>query len=303
MSGSVIGGLVVPGLPHPLLAPDQNPGWRSLHNSFIKLRGVIEELRPDLLLLYSTQWASIIGHQIQADPNPSWTLVDHDFYQLGTLRYSLRIDSEFAHAYEAAARGRGLTARTVNYRGFPVDTGSVVALQLLDPDNSIPACVVSCNMYADRAETIVLGKAAADAVRNSGRRCLAVAVTSLSNRKWTHQIEPIDDRIHSQKDDEWNQKLLELLSKGRLEDVSQLARQFTAQAYGDNKLKALWWLAACVGQNNGYMGEVHDYQAVWGTGAALVSLIPEPVSGADLEYDEDDVENYQGDRSVLSLTS
>ena len=41
------------------------------------------------------------------------------------------------------------------YKGFPIDTGSVVALKLLNPDNAIPACIVSSNMYSDRAEIIV----------------------------------------------------------------------------------------------------------------------------------------------------
>jgi len=274
-----------------------------MHDSFAEARAMIRELKPDLLLLYSSQWASIIGHQIQADPTPTWNLVDQDFHALGTVDYSLRMDPEFAHTYDTAAKERGLTSRTVAYRGFPIDTGTVVALKLLDPDNAVPACVVSCNMYADRAETIVLGKAARDAVERTGRRVLAVAVTALSNRMWTHWIDPIEDRIHSRKDDEWNRKLLELLAEGRLEDVSQLARQFTAQAHGDSKLKAIWWLSACLGQTNDFAGEVYNYQPVWGSGAALVGLRPQAAQAGRLEYDEDDTERYRGDRNVLSTTT
>jgi hypothetical protein len=55
-----------------------------------------------------------------------------------------------------------------------------------------------------------------------------------------------------------------------------------------------------MGQDNEYDGTVYDYQPVWGTGAALVGLIPHPGKAADLEYDEDDVERYKGDRGVLS---
>jgi len=303
MSGRFIGGLIAPGKPQILLAPEQNAGWQSMRDSFAKARRAIEALDPDLLLIYSTQWPSIIGHQMQADPNPKWRLVDQDFHALGTMHYDLRMDEEYAHAYESCAKARGLTARTVAYRGFPVDTGTIVALQLLNPDNAIPAGVVSCNMYADRGETIVLGKAAVDAVKQTGRRAVAIAVTALSNRMWTEWIEPSEDRIHSRKDDEWNRKLLELLEEGRLEDVSQLARQFTSQAHADSKLKAIWWLSACLGENNDFRGEVFDYQAVWGTGAALVGLTPDTAKGLDLEYDEDGTEFYKGDRNVLSTGS
>ena len=300
MSGSVIGGFIVPGKPHILLAPEKNAHWQSMHDSFAKARQAIHHLKPDLLLLYSSQWTSIIGHQIQADPEPEWRLVDQDFHELGTVHYKLRMDPEFASVYEQMAKARGLTARTVAYRGFPVDTGSVVALELLNPNNEIPACIVSCNMYADRGETIILGKAALDAIEKTGKKVVAIAVTALSNRMWTHWIDPADDRIHSPKDDEWNRKLLELLEEGRLEDVSQLARQFTSQANGDNKLKAIWWLSACLGQNNDFAGMVYDYQPVWGSGAALVGLTPDTEQGDRLEYDEDDTENYKGDRNVLS---
>ena len=299
-SGHVVRGLVVPGKPHVLLAPGRNPGWQQLRDAFDRVRREIETTDADLLLLYSTKWASIIGHQMQADPHPVWTQVDDDFHELGTIHYDLRMDAEFAEVYCRKAQDRGLHARTVAYHGFPIDTGTLVALQLLNPGNRIPAGVVSCNMYADRAETLVLGKAAADAVRDSGRKVVAIAVTSLSNRMFTDWIDPADDRIHSLKDDEWNRKMLDILGQGRLEDVSQLARQFSAQANGDNKLKAIWWLAALMGQHNRYQGTVYEYQPVWGTGAAVVGLVPAEAGAGMLEYDEDDAEFYQGDRNVLA---
>ena len=113
MSGTFVGGFICPGKPHILLAPEQNPGWQSLHDSFADARKAIAALKPDLLLLYSTQWPSIIGHQFQADPEPTWKLVDQDFHSLGTMDYKLRMDPEFAEAYCQAAKARGLTARTV----------------------------------------------------------------------------------------------------------------------------------------------------------------------------------------------
>jgi len=287
-------------MPHPLLVPERSPGWQSLRRSFDAVRREIESSDADLLLLYSTQWLSVIGHQIQADPEPEWVLVDPEWHALGSMPYRFRMDSEFAHAYAGAARARGLHARTVAYHGFPIDTGTVVALRLLDPDNRRPACVVSCNMYADRGETLVLGKAAADAVRATGRRAIAIAVTTLSNRLFTEPIDPASDHVSSLKDDEWNRKILEILGEGRLEDVSQLAREFAVQANADQKMKAVWWLAATMGQHNRYDGRVFDYQPVWGTGCALVGLAPTARAAADQEFDEEDVDVYTGDRNVLA---
>jgi len=300
---TVVRGFVVPGLPHPLLAPERSPAWGSLRASFEKVRQEIERTEADLLVLYSTQWISVIGHQIQADPSPEWVHVDPEWHELGTMPYRFRMDAAFGKAYEAAGRARGLHTRTVAYHGFPIDTGTVVALKLLNPENRLPASVVSCNMYADRAETLVLGKAAADALRATGKRAVAIAVTSLSNRLFTHEIDPAEDRISSLKDDEWNRKLLEIFAEGRLEDVSQLAREFSVQANGDQRMKALWWLAAFMGEHNQYEGTVYDYQPVWGTGAALVGLVPSARAAADLEFDEESVEVFKGERNVLSTAS
>ncbi|MFT4977278.1 MAG: 2-aminophenol/2-amino-5-chlorophenol 1,6-dioxygenase alpha subunit [Myxococcota bacterium] len=302
MSAQIPFGLVVPGLPHPLLAADQNPGWAAIRAAFDTLRARIEASDADLLVIYSTQWFSILGHQIQADPTPEWLHVDQDFHALGSIPYRFRIDAPFAEQYSQAAQQRGQHCRTIAYHGFPIDTGSIVALKLLNPDNRIPAVIVSCNMYADRAETLVLGKAAADAIAASGRRAIPIAVTCLSNRKHTRPVLPRDDHVSSMMDDEWNRKLLEIFAEGRLEDVSQLARTFAAQAHADNKLKAIWWLGAVMGQHNRYTGDVLAYAPIWGTGSAVVALTPSDKETGGHEFDEEDVDTYLGDREVLELT-
>lgn len=299
MTHRVLAGFIVPGYPHPLLVPDQNPAYRRIRDAYDAVRREIEALEPDLLLLYSTQWLSVIGHQVQARPEPEWVHVDQEWHELGSIPYRFRMDADFGAAYVAAGKARGLEMRTVDYEGFPVDTGSIVALKLLNPDNRFPASIVSCNMYADRAETLVLGKAALDAVRASGKRVVAVAVTALSNRVHTGVLPFAEDRIHSPKDDEWNRKYLEILAEGRLEDAAQLARTFTAQASGDQKMKAVWWLNTLMGQTNRLDGAVHGYESLYGTGAAVVSLQPTVGAAGDLEFDEDDAEVHQGDRNVL----
>lgn len=227
--GGVVASFVVPVHPHTVLAPDMNPGWRALRDAYDEAAQTIRDLEADLLIIYSTTWPSIIGHQIQADPNPEWVMVDHDFHDLGSIPYSFNIDAEFAHAWDDANRNRGLQSRCVNYKGFPIDVGSVVALTLLNPDNTIPAVIVSSNMYANRSETTVLAKSCLDVIKAQGRRAVAITAMSLSNRMFTDFIEPADDKIHSLKDDEWNRKILEFLEEGRLEDVGQLSRTIHQQ--------------------------------------------------------------------------
>ena len=129
---------------------------------------------------------------------------------------------------------------------------------------------------------------------------------TLSNRLFTDWIEPKDDRIHSQKDEEWNQKLLQFLGEGRLEDVARASHAKSINRSGSRRSstsKPMWWTAAIMGQSNNYNGEIYAYEALYGTGAAVISLTPTADGYGDKEYDEDDVEFFGGDRGVLSQGS
>ena len=287
---------LVPGQPHPLLAPDRNAGWASLRRSYEAVGREIARSGAELMLVYSTQWFSVIGHLFQIDPKPSWTLVDQNWYEFGEIPYEFRIDPEFGKLYARICKEHGMQAATVNYHGFPIDTGTVVALKLLNPDNAIPASVVSCNIYAEREETRALGFAARAAIEAYGKKTIVVCVTNLSNRYEVADIDPAQDRISSQKDDEWNRKILEMLGEGRLEDVAQVARDFAREANADMGFKAIWWLGAVMGEHNKYDGKVWDYQPVWGTGNGIVELTPNDRKQIDWEkeFDEGPIPTFAG---------
>ncbi len=304
-TGEIVESFVVPVHPHTVLAPDQNEGWGKLRQAYDDAAQIIKDSEADLLIIYSTTWPSIIGHQLISDPNPEWVMVDHDFHELGSIHYSFNIDAEFAALWDAENKARGLQSRCVNYRGFPIDVGSVVALTLLNPDNKIPAVIVSSNVYADRSETTVLAKACKEIVRKTGRKAVAITAMSLSNRMFTEHIEPENDRIHSLKDDEWNQKILEFLSAGRLEDVGQLSRTIQQQIRVQKvvNFKPMWWLSAMNDNRNNLTGKVLAYEAIHGAGCAVVNLNPAQSGFGDKEYDEDDVEVFSGERGVLDTAN
>ena len=300
-NGEIVESFVVPVHPHTVLAPEQNEGWNRLRQAYDDAAKIITDSGADLLIIYSTTWPSIIGHQLISDPNPQWVMVDHDFHDLGSINYSFNIDAEFAELWNAENKSRGLQSRCVNYQGFPIDVGSVVALTLLNPDNKIPAVIVSSNVYADRSETTVLAKACRDIVKKTGRKAVAITAMSLSNRMFTEHIDPKDDKIHSLKDDEWNRKILEFLGEGRLEDVGQLSRTIQQQIRVQKvvNFKPMWWLSAMNENRNNLTGKVLAYEAVHGAGCAVVNLNPTASGFGDKEYDEDNVEVFTGERGVL----
>ena len=96
MNDVIVKSLVVPAHPHPLLIPEQNEGWQRIRDAYDAARKVVEESGADIIIIYSTLWPSIIGHQIQALPEAEWTLVDADFHDVGSIPYKLKIDAELS---------------------------------------------------------------------------------------------------------------------------------------------------------------------------------------------------------------
>lgn len=275
---------LVSGMPHILLAKDDNPAWQKLYHSYAQIREEIKQQEADLILYFSTQWLSILGYSFQADPAPEWTHVDQNWHMLGSIPYQFRCDPDLAKAYADEVAQLGFKTRLINYRGFPIDTGTIVAQKLLNPDNSLPASMVSCNMYSEKEETTRLGQAACRALAKQNKRAIAILVSNLSNRYLVEAYDPSRNRINSRKDDEWNQKILELLAKGAVEDTAQCAREFSRQANGDMHFKGIWWLNGLLGQSNEFAGKVYSYEPVWGVGSALVGLTPlQAVQAVDLE--------------------
>ncbi len=298
----ILKSFVLPGLPQPLLTPNANPGYQKLRAGFEQVAQEIDALNPEVLLIYSTMWPSILGHQVQCRSVCEWVHVDEEFHDLGSIPYKLKMDSELGHAIVKAGTKRGLLMKPVDYQGFPIDTGSIMALKLANPSQRIPAVIFSSNIYADRAETVVLGKAVLDGLKAQNKRAVAIIVSTLSNRLHSQFIDPAQDHIHSLKDQEWNLKILEFLEKGRLEDVSQLSRQIQKEARVKkvNNFKPFWWLSTVAGAHNRYAGDVKAFESIYGTGCAVVGLTPSEFSARDLEFDEDSPEVYTGERNVLA---
>ena len=286
---------LVSGQPHIYLAGDKSPGWGSLCENYGRIRSELEELNPDLILYFSTQWLSVLGWLFQSNPEPEFVHVDHNWHDLGTIPYKFLVDPDFAPVHAAEVKKTGRHTMLVNYEGFPIDTGTIVAQKLINPDNRFPATMISCNMYAEKEETMEIGRATRRAIDAYGKKVAIVLVSNLSNRYFTGEIEPSQDHISSKKDDEWNLKILELMGEGRLEDVAQCARDFAREANGDMQFKGIWWLNALAGETNDFEGKIFDYQPVWGTGAALVGLYPKgslpAVSGSSTKEEIGTVES------------
>ena len=276
MSKSIIASsYIVPGQAHILLAKDKSPAWFSLYNSYERVRQEILDINPDIIVYFSTQWLSVLGYMVQGDPEPKGKHVDANWHELGTMDFHFKVDESFAKTCTEEIKKLGFDSKCVRYDSFPIDTGTIVAENLLNPDKKFPTAMISCSIYSDQEETINLGKAVAHALHLENKCAVVVLVSGFSNRFFTTDIDPREDHISSTEDDQWNRRILSSLEKGAFKDVLNDIPEFAKQACADLGFKGFWWLYGLLGGSNRYKGKLFDYQAVWGTGAALLGFYPE----------------------------
>lgn len=264
------GAALVPGMPQ-LLARDAAPSWRELAQATRAAGEALRARKPDVLVVLSTQWFTVLGHQLQMDPHPAGTRVDENWYayDYGTLRYDLRVDTEFTERWAQEIEAHGFQARRTRYEHFPIDTGVVVAQPLLDPESTVPVALISTNLYADVADIADLAACALRAAAATGRSAAFVAVSGLSSGLTQRWIEPHEDRIESPEHERWNRRMLDLLAGGRLDEALALSTEYAGAAQVDSQFRALAFLAGtgCLAGN----ADVRAYGPIWGTGAAVVS--------------------------------
>jgi 2-aminophenol/2-amino-5-chlorophenol 1,6-dioxygenase subunit alpha len=272
--GQIVKGYIMPGMPHVIL-PAESPSRRELREACRVAGANVREAQPNVLVIFSTQWVSVLGHLVQARPNPTGLHVDENWYDLGNLPYDFRTDLELARKTIDLGTAAGLQVRPVDYEGFPVDTGTLVALNFLNPRNEIPVVCISCNIYSGRDEELKLGQAAADAVRALGRRAVVVASTGLSGHYFTREITDDEDRIVSEEDDAENRKLLDLIATGKVMDAMDIVPEYAARTGADMQFKSYYWLMGAMGAGSvdrKISGKALGYGSIWGSGAAVIEF-------------------------------
>jgi 2-aminophenol/2-amino-5-chlorophenol 1,6-dioxygenase alpha subunit len=266
--GTIQRAYLVPGLPH-LVSDKAVESWEMLRRALRQVGERVKALRPEVLVLYSTQWISVLGHSFQTHPNPKGLHVDENWYEMGDFPFDLRVDAMLGTRAAEVASSLGLATKTVNYEGFPLDTGTLVALCFLNPDNAIPVSIVSCNIYAGQEDSLTLGRAMRQAIEESGKRAVVAACTALSARFFTEEIDPGADRISRVEDDVWNRRVLDLIAQGKNAEVLTISSEYVRAAVADMGFKAFAWLMGVL-STPATAGNVLAYGPIWGTGAAVV---------------------------------
>ena len=267
----VVAAFLVPASPLPCLKPD-NPPWRPIAAGFEQARAALDRARPDTLLVYSTQWIAVLDQLWQTRGRCRGIHVDENWYEYGDLPYDLSIDTELARRLVEGTREMGITAKGVDYDGFPIDVGTIVAHAGLDPGKRYPLVIAANNLYYDYETTRRLGAMAAREATRMGRRVAVFGVGNLSGSTFTREIDIADDHIANHADEEWNRRVLELITAGEPLAIQELAANPPGGARVDMGFKHFAWLAGAMGERWSHGATVHAHGPIYGSGAAIVEL-------------------------------
>lgn len=266
----IVAGAIVPGLPQ-LGHPERGPSYRALHDAMQALGEQWRVAGIQRIFYYSTQWISVLGQSFQARADLSGLHVDENWYELGDLPFKFRVDRPAAERLAAAAAAAGYQARLVDYDGFPVDTGTIVADSLLNPGARMQSLMMGCCVYSDYADTVKLAATALAALAD-GVPTAAVAVSGLSGRYFTSDIDGREDHVNGKADDEWNRKVLAKLTAGDISGARADLPAYGAACKVDMGLKALAFLEGLQVATPGRHAKLLAYGALHGTGAAVLSF-------------------------------
>lgn len=266
----LVGAFLLPGSPLPLLKPGCEP-YVPINAALQQVRRRIQELQPDALVIYSTQWIAVLDQLWQTRSRISGLQVDENWHDLGTLRFDIRTDTTLARACVRACTAGGISAKAVDFEGFPIDIGTIVANSAVNPSGEVPVVIAANNLYHDWDRTRKLGEIAVATAVEQGKRVVALGIGGLSGTHFRDDRPLEGDAIASESDDSWNRQILDKIEKGALEALLAEIPIYARDARVDMGFKHLAWLLGCLGEQ--YKGaSVLAYGPSYGAGAAVVEF-------------------------------
>lgn len=282
----IVAGFLAPHPPHLVYGenPPQNRvksqgGWEPLRWAYERCRESIARLKPDVILVHSPHWTTIVGHHFAAVPKLQGRSVDPIFPHLFQYDFALDVDVKLAELCAEEAKREGLNAKLMRNPKFRVDYGTIVSLHMLNPKWDIPVLPISANnspyFYAasGQEQMVKLGRATARAIERRGVRAVLAASNTLSHLHFTEEPSPPEDmskeHVQSFAQYKWDMRVIELMRAGKVDELQAILPQFMDEAFAEVRAGGLMWMLSAMGMPK-IPAKLHGYGTVIGTGNAVM---------------------------------
>jgi len=286
-TGSIVAAYLAPHPPHLVYGenPPQNRvkskgGWETLRWAYGHCRESIRELKPDVILVHSPHWTTLVGHHFAAVPRLHGRSVDPIFPHLFQYDYDMQVDTDLAELLAEEGKRAGLNTKLMRNPNFRVDYGTIVSLHMLNPSWDIKVVPISANnspyFYADeigQQQMERLGEATRRAIERRGVRAVLAASNTLSHLHFPHEPEdPADmskEHVHSDAQYRWDMQVIEWLREGNWSELRLNLPTFMRETFAEVKSGGLMWMLSAMGFPD-VRARVHGYGSVIGTGNAVM---------------------------------
>jgi 2-aminophenol/2-amino-5-chlorophenol 1,6-dioxygenase subunit beta len=285
--GEILAGFLAPHPPHlvygenpPQNKPKSKGGWEPLRWAYRHCREKIKALTPDVIIVHSPHWQTVVGHHVLSVPRLEGLSVDPIFPHLFQYTYGMDVDTELAEVCYEEMKAEGLLAKKMTNPKFRVDYGTIVSLHMLNPDWDIPVLGISANNSpyyfshdVAQDQMIRLGEATRRAIEKTGRRAILAASNTLSHLHFDREPEIPEDMskeyVFSFDQYQWDMRMIELMREGKLDELMHQLPEFMEKTFAEVKAGSLVWMLSAMGFPK-MQAEVHGYGTVIGTGNAVI---------------------------------
>lgn len=281
--GKIVAGCLTPHPPHlvygenpPQNEPKSECGWETLRWAYERLRKSLSNIDYDVLLVQSPHWRTQIATHFLGCEHFESKSVDPIFPHLFRFNYKMDVDVQLAKSIHDKAKSKGMLTKMMENPDYRIDYGTITALHLTRPQWDKPVVGISSvgrasyfSMDVMQEEMIKLGEATREAIEESGKKCVLLASHSLSHRHFITEPDVPEDmsaeHIYHHGQYLWDMKVIEMMKKGKTQDLFDVMTDFTEQTISECDGGGLMWMLSAMGMPT-TPAEIHGYGTVIGTG-------------------------------------
>jgi len=262
-------GILTPHTPR-MCHEDQAPEFlNEIVEGMHQVAKVIEEAKPDVLVMISCHWLSSFKHFVDVTPEHRGILTAFECPELiSDVPYYYPGDTELASQLVAAGIETGLPVIAVDDPTYVWDYGTIVPLRYLVPKEDIPVIDLSVTWAASLEETYAWGQQIGKVLRESDKHVMFISSGALS-----HNLVRGPEAMPSLSEQALDRQFLEYLQNNDLSSARNMLSQYARNAgveSGGRHLAALLGVLEESKKSNYY-----GYGQSSGSGNVLMTFEPQ----------------------------
>lgn len=274
MSGGVIAGAIAPHTPRIGIEAGAPPFARGLIEGLRDLGAALRAQQPDVIVLHSSHWVSTFNWYVTAHERHRGTCIADEAPDLiPGVPYDRPGEPAFARALAERLQQAGVPCGINDSPHFDWDYGSLVPLQYMDPDATVPVVLLPAVICSELDECRTVGATVHALARDTGQRVAFVASCALS-----HQVLRGPERWPTEERQELDRRFMALVEGARVAELADWAptycRDAVAEMGGRPISSMIGALQAMAGEGGDLEGHQYGpYAQSSGSGNACLAIL------------------------------